>query len=204
MHPHEWHTSSPHHPYSRPPAHATIQHHNEQSLDTMLPILHSNQISYNVQLGHTIAKNEVNKVNVIDERKPAAQDFLKPGQDQAPRIDSPPLDEPPSQFLEGLELRSDTMKTWKYNEEDRFNEIVLDPAPEQLSMRDAREAPVADEQGHSVKEEHNPLDIDNFYDLPTKAHNEEEWVLYPSQKRYEEGGEGDEVGPHYPNIDQIN
>jgi len=153
----------------------------------MLPILHSNQIGYNVQLSHTIAKNEVNE---IDERKPAAQDILKPGQDQAPRIDSPPLDGSPSQFLEGLELRSATMKTWKYknNEEDRFNEIVLDPAPEQLSMH-AHEAPGANEHGHNA-EEHNPLDIDNFYDSPTKAHNKKEWVVYPSQKRHEEGGEG--------------
>ena len=78
----------------------------------MLPILHSDQISHNVQLSHTTAKNEVNEVNVIDERKPAAQDFLKPGQDQAPRIDNPPLDEPSSQFLEGLKLRSATTKMY--------------------------------------------------------------------------------------------
>jgi len=182
----EWHPSSPYHHYSCPPAHAIIQRHEEHSPE-------ENQSGYTAhfEFEHTIAKHEVNE---IDGRKPAAQDILKPVQDQASRLVNPPL-----QFLEGLELRSATMKEWQYNEEAPFNENVLDPAPEQLSMRDAREAPVADEQGHIVKEEHNPLDIDNFYDLPTKAHNdnEKEWVVYPSQKTREEGGEGGSPEPEY-------
>lgn len=197
MHPREWHTSSPHHPYSRPPAHAIIQHHEEQSPEVMLPILHSNQIGYNVHLNHTIAKIEVNGVNETDEKKPAAQDILRPGQDQVPRIDSPLLDGSPSQSLEGLEFQSATMKTWKYNEEDRFNENAPDPAPEKLSMHGAHEVPGADENGHNAKEEHNAFDIDNFYDSPTKAHNKKEWVVYPTQKRREEGGEGGSPEPEY-------
>ena len=54
------------------------------------------------------------------------------------------------------------MREWQYNEEDPFNENVLDPVPEQLSMHDAHEITVANEQVHNAKEEHNPLDIENF------------------------------------------
>ena len=113
---------------------------------------------------------------------------MKPVQDQASRMDIPPLDGSSSKILESFVLRSATMKRWHYNDEDPFNENVLDPAPEQLSMHDAHEAPVADEQGHSAKEEHNPLDIDNFYDSPTKDHNKKEWHEWfaSPQKRREE------------------
>eukprot|EP00579_Thalassiosira_antarctica_P032388 CAMPEP_0201996604 /NCGR_PEP_ID=MMETSP0905-20130828/3765_1 /ASSEMBLY_ACC=CAM_ASM_000554 /TAXON_ID=420261 /ORGANISM="Thalassiosira antarctica, Strain CCMP982" /LENGTH=174 /DNA_ID=CAMNT_0048552051 /DNA_START=286 /DNA_END=813 /DNA_ORIENTATION=- len=148
MPPREWHPSSPHHHCSCPPAHAIIQHHEEQSPEVLSPILHHNQSGYTVHLNHAIARNEVNE---IDERKPATQDILKPGQDQATRIDSPPLDGSSSHFLKGLELRSATTKTWQYNEDDLFSERVLDQAPEQFSIHGAHEAPGANEDGFKIE-----------------------------------------------------
>lgn len=150
-----------------------------------MPVLNSSQSGFTARLDHTITKDEVHG---IEERKPAAQDILKLDQDQALRIVDPPLDGSPLQFLEDLRLRSATMKTWKSNEDNHFNENSLDPAPDKLSMHDAYEAPGAYDQGRNDEKEHILLDIDNFYDSPTKDHNKKEWHEWfaSPQKRREE------------------
>ena len=147
-----------------------------------MPVLNSSQSGFTARLDHTITKDEVHG---IDERKPAVMDILKPDQDQALRIVDSPLDGSPLQFLEDVRLRSTTNKTWESNEDNPFNENVLEPAPDKLSMHDAYEAPGAYDQERNAEKEHIPLDIDNFYDSPTKDHNKKDWFA-SSQKRHEE------------------
>ena len=206
MPPQEWHPSNPLQYYHRPPKVQSPpgQHHKEYRTEERLPVLHSNQNQYAAQNRNVAPSAAVQNMYTADLSQATQDNTTRPDQGQSFHAIDHRVQVPPNQFVEGLELSSATMRTWKRNEVEVHDPNVpgLDPTRDQLSMyrHDAYgaavgepersihhhvvyRAPAAGEQErNAVDERHNPLDIDNFYHPSANPGSNTE-MMYPPEER---------------------